>query len=587
VRTLILFFSLFLLLSCGKCVIIEAEQFSDLGGWTLDPQFQDQTGSPYLLAHGLGNPVKDASTDVELPHSGPWHLYVRTYNWTSPWSENLGPGRFQLFVNGEDAGIFGDSGDKWNWVYAGEIVCKEGKNRVVLHDLTGFDGRVDAICFSETKQKIKRDSPVATSQKEFDFVVIGAGTAGICAAVSAARQGLTVALVNDFEILGGNNSSLVRVHLGGQICLDPYPALGNLVKEFGHSFFGNAGPAENYEDWKKSDIISAEKNITLFAPYHFMKAETKGGRISAVIVRGNRTGECIKLSAPLFADCTGDASLGVSAGADYFYGRESKDDYGETSAPTQRDSLVLGASIQWNTAADSSSFPQFAYGPNFTDESAERTDHGEWTWETGMDRDMITEAEYIRDYGVAVAYSNWSYLKNRLGLYPDRNLSWVSFVLGKRESRRLAGDLVLTETDILGQKIYEDGTATSSWSIDLHYPDPRNASFFPNGPFKSYCVQQPIEPYPIPYRCLYSRTVPNLFMAGRNISVTHIALGTTRVMRTCAMEGEVVGLAASVCSNLGIDPRELSRNHFDDLKLLMEKGAGNPAAPDNQHFNGR
>ena len=191
-------------------------------------------------------------------------------------------------------------------------------------------------------------------------------------------------------------------------------------------------------------------------------------------------------------------------------------------------------------------------------QNCERVTMGEWTWETGMNRHQIQDFEQIRDYGLLVVYSNWSFLKNHLGKdnpYRTRQLAWVAYVSGKRESRRLLGDYILKEDDLRRHVVHEDGTAASTWSIDLHYPDPQNTAHFPGQEFKSIARHVNIHPYPIPYRCLYSRNVDNLFMAGRDISVTHVALGTVRVMRTTGMMGEVVGMAASICKRHQVQPR--------------------------------
>ena len=187
-----------------------------------------------------------------------------------------------------------------------------------------------------------------------------------------------------------------------------------------------------------------------------------------------------------------------------------------------------------------------------------------------------------------VVYSNWSYLKNRLednGSYDNRSLGWVAYIAGKRESRRLLGDHVLTENDLVNEVAYPDASFTTTWSIDLHYPDPKNSEHFPGEDFKSICTHGEANPYAVPYRCLYSRNIDNLFMAGRNISVTHIGLGTVRVMRTTGMMGEVVGMAAGICTKHRALPREVYTGHLDELKAMMEKGMGKSGLKNNQLYN--
>ena len=590
-------------------IFLETESFSDKGGWSVDQQFMDFMGSPYLIAHGLGKPVSDASTSFEVTESGTYHIFARTFNWVSPWTDAEGPGAFRIKVNGKALKtVLGTTGDKWMWQYAGEVKLKAGQNVIALSDLKGFDGRCDAIWITRDKdtvpptevkalEAVRRDFgalPKSPSDGgKYDLVVVGAGIGGMCAAVSAARLGLKVALVNDRPKLGGNNSSEIRVHLGAYIEMDPYPALGHMIREFGHSKGGNAQPAENYEDEKKDAFIAGEPNVTLFAPYRAMSVKiASAGIIGSVVIRNITSGEELELSAPLFSDCTGDGNLGFMAGADWMMGREGRDEFGESLAPEKGDKLTMGSSVQWYSVSrdGKTAFPEFNYGINFTDESCEKVKMGEWTWETGMNYDQIYDFERIRDYGMLVIYSNWSFLKNHSSIkadYSNLDLGWVAYVAGKRESRRLMGDYILKQDDVDKQVFHEDASFTTTWHFDLHFPDPANSRYFPGAEFKAETKHNPIYPYAVPYRCLYSRNVNNLFMAGRDISVTHVTLGSTRLMRTIGMMGEVVGMAASICKEYDTLPRDVYQHHLPELKALMEKGTGRTdiELPDNQHFN--
>ena len=603
---------LFLLSLCGfisarsATLFLETESFTDKGGWVVDQQFMDEMGSPYLLAHGMGKPVKDAVTTINLPETNTYYIFVRTYNWTSPWHDGPGAGRFQLLVNGaKPSKVLGDTGNSWFWQRAGVLKLKKGPAPLRLHDLTGFEGRCDAIYFTTSEQdepptdvlalkQFRRhalDLPeVPPSEGKYDFVVCGAGTAGISAAVAAARLGCRVALVNDRPVVGGNNSSEIRVHVGGLIQQEPYIHLGDLQKEFNPSRGGNAQPAATYEDDKKMNFIRNEKNITLLTNYHVTGVLKNAASISAVIARHIESGREILLEAPLFCDCTGDGSVGFLAGADYRMGREARDEFHESDAPEKSDSMTLGASVMWyaGDTPKSCQFPEFNYGLHFTEENCEKVTMGEWTWETGMLTDKTKHFELVRDYGMLVIYSNWSFLKNHLKNnrpFANKQLDWVAFLAGKRESRRLLGDYILKENDLTHYVLQEDGTAATTWPMDLHEPDPQNSKFFPHQEFKSINKNIYIYPYPIPYRCFYSRNVDNLFMAGRDISVTHLVLGTIRVMRTTGMMGEVVGMAASLCRRYGILPRDIYLHHFDALKELMNRGVSRPGFPDNQHYN--
>ncbi|NLU29354.1 MAG: FAD-dependent oxidoreductase, partial [Bacteroidales bacterium] len=312
--------------------------------------------------------------------------------------------------------------------------------------------------------------------------------------------------------------------------------------------------------------------------------------IRTVFAKHIETAEELSFSAPLFADCTGDGTIGYLAGADFAMGRESKAEFNEATAPEEADKMTMGSSVQWYSKEGdkSSDFPEFNYGIDFNETNAQKVTMGEWTWETGMNFDQISDFERVRDYGMLVVYSNWSYLKNKSSFkeeYKNKYLDWVAYIAGKRESRRLIGDMVLTEQDITDFVIYPDASAPTSWTIDLHYPDPKNTKHFPGAEFKSIAVHKTIHPYPIPYRCFYSRNVDNLFMAGRNISVTHVALGTVRVMRTTGMMGEVVGMAASVAAKNKTNPRGVYQKHLDKLQRLMTVGAGKYNIENIQNYN--
>ena len=587
-------------------VFIEAESFDNKGGWSIDQQFMDVMGSSYIIAHGMGSPVADASTTVSFPETGTYRVYVRTRNWTAQWSDKEAAGQFQLLVNDKPLGkTFGKDNEKWNWSDGGTVKITQKENKIALKDLTGFNGRCDAILFTsvpnykpiEDKEKLTdyRNTYFGFDKNpknagDFDFVVVGGGMAGTCSAISAARKGVKVALIQNRPVLGGNNSSEVRVHLGGRINLEPYPALGNLVNEIGPSEGGNAQPKEYYEDEKKMKAVLAEPNISLFLNYHANKVDTKGSRIEKVYATNIETGEKVYFEAPLFADCTGDGTIGFLAGAEYMTGRESRDVYGEKTAPEVADNLTMGASVQWFTEKKDQpvSFPDIKWGLPWDEDKAEEITKGDWEWETGMGLDMTLDFEQIRDYGMLAVYSNWSYLKNRAvnkAKFANDALKWVAYVAGKRESRRLKGDYVLIEQDLTDQRVYPDGTAPTSWTIDLHYPDPENSKLFPGAAFKSIAKHIKIYPYPIPFRCLYSKNIDNLMMAGRDISVSHVALGTVRLMRTTGMMGEVLGMAAAICKEEKTTPRGLYQNHFPKLEAMMIEGVGDATLPKIQDYN--
>lgn len=607
----------------AQSIFIEAESFSKPGGWVIDQQSIDQMGSPYLLAHGFGVPVEDATTQIEIPEKGEYRVWVRTRDWVAPWDTPGSPGRFQLLIDTNPLKTtFGTKGAEWRWQDGGTTYLNSKKIEITLKDLTGFEGRCDAIIITKDLKFIPpnesdalaqfRRNQLGLSEKpedvgDFDLVVVGGGVAGITTAISAARLGCKVALIQNRPVLGGNNSSEVRVGLSGLIFQEPYPNLGKLVDEIGsighwtlweaerepeskrskkilevieknpEKKIHNAGPMSNYGDDKKQRLVEAEENIELFLNTHIFNVEKLGDKIISVTGKNIVTSEELKFKGQLFADCTGDGNLGFLADADFRMGRESRAETAEPSAPENPDDLVMGTSVQWYTKKldKISQFPKCPWAVQFNEETVQHLTRGDWNWETGFYLDQVNDIEYIRDYGLRAAYGNWSFLKNsskEKEKYQNYQLEWVAYIGGKRESRRLMGDIILKEQDLLERISYPDASFTTTWPIDLHYPVALNG--FKEEPFLSTAPSTKIKPYSVPYRCLYSRNIENLFMAGRNISVTHVALGTVRVMRTTGMMGEVVGMAASIAKQHNTTPRGVYQSHLSELKTLMQEGVG-------------
>lgn len=607
----------------AQLIYLEAEGFDNRGGWVIDQQSMDQMGSPYMMAHGLGIPVENAITRIEIAKKGEHRIWVRTRNWVAPWGGSGAPGKFQLIFNEQPLEtLFGTEGAEWHWQDGGTIHLNKGSVEIALHDLTGFNGRCDAIVLTKDlkfippngKEELTRFRKIHLNLSEvpevfgqYDLVVVGGGIAGITSAISAARLGCSVALIQNRPILGGNNSSEVRVGLSGLIFQGPYPNLGKLVDEIGsighwtlweanrdpesdrsrkileviknhpEKKIHNAGPESNYGDDKKRKYVDAEENITLFLNTHVFDVEKSGNKIVWVVGKNIVTGEELTIKGQLFADCTGDGNLGFLAGADFRMGRERKGETEEPSAPENEDDLVMGTSIQWyaNKHDKTSLFPECPWAIQFNEETCQRLLRGDWNWETGFYWNQIEDIEYIRDYGLRAIYGNWSFLKNKSKgkeKYQDYKLEWAAYIGGKRESRRLLGDVILKEQDLLNRVNYPDASFTTTWTIDLHYPIALEG--FKEEPFLSKAQHIEIEPYAVPYRCLYSNNIENLFMAGRNISVTHVALGTVRVMRTTGMMGEVVGMAASLAKKYNISPRGVYEHHLEELKTFMQKGIG-------------
>ena len=574
-------------------ILVEAESFDQTGGWVIDQQFMDQMGSPFLLAHGMGIPVDDAATTINFPQSGKYKVWVRTRDWVATWNATGAPGKFRLSINNELLETtFGIEGKDWHWQTGGVILIKNGDNSISLHDLTGFEGRCDAILFMTDTNFVPPDSGKELEELRiknsgiseeimdagnFDLVVAGGGIAGMCTAISAARLGVKVALIQNRPVLGGNNSSEVRVWLGGKTNFEPYPHVGDIVKELEPAKQAHYGPdnkAELYEDDKRETIIRAEKNISLFLNCHASKVEMESEEIKAVIARDIRSGQRYRFAGKWFADCTGHGSLGFMAGADF-------------------DITLKGHSGRSNLfhvvdAGEPSPFPRCSWALDLSDKPFPgRGDNpgiyggmglealGSWFWESGFDHDPIEKGEYIRDWNFRAIYGAWDCLKNVDKMYPNHKFGWVAYISGTRESRRLLGDIILTGEDMVSGKKFDDGCVPASWSIDLHLPYEPYSKDFEGDAFISEDLHQSYEvPYWIPYRSLYSRNIPNLFMAGRDISVTHEAMGAIRVMRTTGMMGEVLGMAVYICKKYQVDPRDVYESYIDELKALLRKGVG-------------
>ena len=574
--------------------LIEAESFRERGGWLIETQSMPTMGSAYLMAHGMGIPVADAVTETELP-AGNYTFWARTRDWTKVWGRGKPAGRFTLNVNGVPLETtLGTGGSEWSWQRAGSMTLPGGKITLALHDLTGFNGRCDAIYITSGDDIPREDADfrreitgmtVQDADEEFDLIVAGGGMAGTCTAIAAIRSGLKVLLVQDRSMLGGCNSSEVRVSLGGVPHAAPYPNIGNVVAEIG-PIMGSGGtyPAEYYEDNRKKMAFELSKpdRWKLLLNTAVVDLERDGNRITAVITRSCIDGSETRYRAKLFADCTGDGTLARMMGCETMYGTEAESDYGETLAPKEASNEVMGQSVLWLSSDTGaySDFPEVDFGIEITDENVLYVKGGDWEWESGQYRNQATEAEYIRDYAMMAIYANWSYLKHhsaRKAEYANRKLDWVSPIGGKRESYRVIGDYVLTQNDIEEKREHADATAAITWDIDLHYPDPKYIHTAPD-PYRSCAYHRGIgEPYPVPYRCLYAKDAENLFLGGRIISCTHVAFAAVRVMRTLGQLGEVIGMAAAVCKENDCLPRDVYTTHFEKLAERMRAGVPVPA----------
>ncbi|MCH9652746.1 MAG: FAD-dependent oxidoreductase [Planctomycetes bacterium] len=562
-------------------VLVEAESFNQQGGWKLDTQFINIMGSPYLLAHGLGQPVEDAKTTVQFPSTGKYRVFVRTKDWVAPWKASGTPGRFQLAINGKPLSeTFGTKSATWFWHDGGTIEINKPEAELTLHDLTGFEGRCDAILFTKDLAYNPPNEAAPMNQwrksmlglpdlpqktKPYDLVVVGGGYAGMGAAISAARMGCKVALIQNRPVLGGNGSSEVRVWAQGLVRRGKYPHIGEIIAEFADSAAASPGTYEEYGDQIKEKIVKAEKNIDLFLNTHAYAVKKEGTNIQSVTAFNTKTSERTEFLGTLFSDCTGHGEIGFLAGADYY--TQEKGHMGMSNMWT------------WKEAEKSQSFPnvEWALNLNMEDFPYPQKFHGQWFWESGFDKDPIKDLESMRDWNFRAVYGAWNAMKNKDGKekHPNAILTWMAYIGGPRESRMLRGDVILRKKDIIAKVAFPDGCVPSTWSIDLHYPKKQFMKKYPEDPFISQAVFDSRvdrkHGYPVPYRCFYSRNVSNLFMAGRCVSVTHEALGTVRVMKTGGMMGEVVGKAAAVCTKRKCTPRQVYKKYYQDLDQLMSR----------------
>jgi len=414
-----------------------------------------------------------------------------------------------------------------------------------------------------------------------EVTVIGGGLAGVCAAIAAARLGQTVSLVQNRPVLGGNSSSEVRVWVCG--------ATGHGVNRYaretgimGELFVENQyrNPDGNPYLWDLIilEAVKAEINIELFLNTDVHEVEATGSEENRQIhaVTGWMMGSerRIRFESKMFLDCTGDGLVGFLAGAKFRIGREAQHEFKEDWAPEVADDITLGSTILFYTkdAGQPVKYipPSFAKDISQTSIPVRRVmrsgDSGchYWWIEWGGELDTVHENERIRDELWSVIYGIWDYIKNSGKFEADNmTLEWIGSLPGKREYRRFVGDYILNQNDIVAQEQFEDRVAFGGWSIDLHPPKGMYAEESGSKHFHADGT------YHIPFRSLYSSNVNNLLFAGRNVSATHVAFGTTRVMATCAVMGEAAGTGAALSAMMGITPRELGQSHLAELQQTL------------------
>lgn len=602
---------------------LEAEQFAQTGTWSVDAQFADTMGSVQLLATGCGKPVEDAATQAAVRAPGTYRLWVRCRDWLPEFS----PGLFQVTVNGQAAAAtFGKAeDDAWRWVDGGAFELQAGTVDVRLRDLTGWWGRCDAVVLTQGdfrpsddpqelgRQRLRYGGVAAepTVLDGFDLVVVGAGPAGLGASLAASRLGLKVALIQDRPLVGGNASAEIRVPPVGYIGSPPDTIN---VTGLAEELFGEQRGAADQS--RLDRIVLAEPNLRLFLNTRATGVKMADQEtIDSVVTLDVKTGQRTRFKAPLFIDCTGHGWIGTYAGAEYLMGQESKSQFNESMAPETAQPLTQGNSLnhavfkthqqpvafncpawahRWTQPSDfeppgsHARLKEPVRPPNFDVPSRGKGrnpgNHGNgaaagvWWVEYGGIANTIDDAEKIRDELFRICLGLWNYAKNHNPETREQNrcreMVWLNYVPGVRESRRLVGDYVMTQNNFDDPTPTADVIAFTDWGIDLHHPE----GFWVRGNDGIHVYQG--RRVGIPYRTLYSKNIRNLFMAGRCHSATQLAFAGTRVMRPMCATGQAAGTAAALAHRYKTSPRGVYEKHLGELQQqLLKDGCYLPGVP--------
>ncbi len=591
-------------------LLVEAESFASYGGWTLEPQFLEEMGSAYLLAHGIGTLREDAVTEIQIPKTGEYRVWVRTKDWI-PESH---PGTFQILIDGKPIDrIFGASGKGWSWELVEHVPFSAGSVKLSLHDLTGFDGRCDAIYITNTtiapinkpdmaaRRWRKRllgipEDPVPT--EAYDVVVVGGGIPGCCAAYTAAKEGAKVALVHEMEYLGGNASA--------EVGLTPEGRTGGLVDIL----------SERLEDGDiaANRILHELPNCDVFLSEHVFDTEVDGRMIKSLVSRNAKTNIETRFRGKKFIDCSGRAMLGVLSGAATLFGQESYSDFGEKLAPEKADGMHHGNTVFFRTEEldHKVEFPDVPWAEKAAKDYSDlggqirpvtclcgkgpyenqggpyvgpkkiqpvRRKDGGWDnamnltkthfWEYGQWLDPYMTGEEDRDHLMAAIIGTYvNVRKKEPEKYGSLALVHLANVSATGAFRNYLGDYILTENDIENHTDFPDAIVENAGAFCLHYPG--NPKYdFRLGNWK--WVERDFKPYTVPFRSLYSADIDNLLFAGKHISVTHIAGSTTKLIGNGGHQGIAVGVAAAMCVKKQTSPRGLYENNLEELLVKVRE----------------
>lgn len=609
-------------LSVRKAILCEAETFENYGGWSLDSQFEAEMGSAYLIAHGCGQPVADACTTVTIPADGSYKIWVRSKDWVPEYH----PGRFTLLIDGQQVGgELGANGRGWCWDKIGEVRLTGGEHKLTLHDLTGFDGRIDAVFFTtfdevppeegKTVDHSWRRSLLGLPEEPvdagtFDVVVVGGGLAGCAAAWSAGKSGSTVALLTDRPVLGGNASTEIGLGARGY--------MNDIVTKM----------SERHEDGSLGivNMLRQLPNVTVFHNEYVYAVNMSGNMIESVDARNTKTSAESRFSSNVFIDASGKAAVAGPAGAEIRTGREGRDEFNEPLAPEKGDALHHGHTIlyhmhhaghpvdfpevPWATAVsrdfnnlngqmgglgkDNKFGPSargdrkiqqtaklFANLPGYFGVTKFSRQHSYYDpdkimswfpathfWEYGQNMNLKENEEEIRDHLLRALYGTFSNIKKaRPEEYADLEFEWLRIVPASGEYCRIMGDYIVNENEIRAHTDFPDAICRNDGAICIHCMENPEYDFR----LTSWVWDVRDEkPYWLPFRSLYSKNIPNLMMAGKQISVTRVVGCNTKLMGNGANHGIAVGCAAALCCKYGAAPREIGKEHFSELKKLVE-----------------
>ncbi|MDR1598637.1 MAG: FAD-dependent oxidoreductase [Oscillospiraceae bacterium] len=573
-------------------VWLDTAAFTNHGGWKLDTQFVLQMGQGYLLAAGKpGVPVSAASADFRVPASGRYRVWARVKNWLREYS----PGRFQVAIDQTEgvALLGGLPTEEWVWEIAGDFdLDAERGHQARLIDRTGYYARCAALVITD-EMDFTPPQPVDALLRlrakllgipiepmdggTYDVIVVGGGPAGVPAAIASARAGQRTLLFTGRPTLGGNAAEEAGVGFDGASSRQPHAREGGIAEEL-RRLRDHDGIS-----WQKAlrRLAEDQPNLTLLYNMALVGADAEDDTIRSVIARDTGTLRPTRFAARMFIDCTGDGWLGYFAGARYRVGREAAWEFGETLAPETSDNVTMSGCLMGGAvgfkAEDTGAVvgfdtPEWCYRfPPGREWNRYVTGvHGHWWLEHQGSRDDLFEAEKARDELMRISLSFFGWLKHdweRKELAAKYDIMSIPFYDAKRENRRFVGDYVLNERDCVEGRTFPDTIGHTGWTIDVHHP--LGVFSGKEGPFHA---NMHIPMVSLPYRCLYSKNIKNMLMAGRNISVTHVALGTARVQNTIAVAAQAAGTAAAIANQRGTTPRGVCERHLDELRQALLRG---------------